>query len=87
VGSTGSINILDDVAGITATFLGQTFSMNKLYSWSDWYKWNCGSNWNFDYIVPNLPDGVYTILFTATDLVGNKIHQQLVSQWITLPLQ
>lgn len=72
IGSTGSYFITEDVASITATFLGQTYLMNKSSSWSDWHAWNSGSNWNMKYIVPKLPDGVYTILFTATDLVGNQ---------------
>ncbi|MEN4017111.1 MAG: Ig-like domain-containing protein [Methanobacterium sp.] len=71
-GSTRSYFKPDDTANITATILGQTFNMKKLHSWSDWWRDDSGSDWNIDYVVPNLPDGVYTIHITATDNVDNQ---------------
>lgn len=70
--STGSYNLPNDTINVTAKILGKTFNMTKLYDWSDWWSWNSGSDWNIDYVVPNLPDGAYTIYITATDSVGNQ---------------
>lgn len=71
-GSTGSYFKPDDTANITATILGRTYNMTKISSWSDWWKGTSGSDWSSDYVVPALSDGIYTIYFTATDLLSNQ---------------
>lgn len=55
----------DDTASVNANLFNKTLNMTKM--WFDGYE----SLWEVDYTVPNLPDGNYTIFFTATDEVGN----------------
>jgi len=70
--TTGSYFVPDDTVKVTATVFGNTFNLNWLYNWSDWYKANSASEWGIGTIVPILYDGIYPTLITATDDAGNQ---------------
>jgi Tol biopolymer transport system component len=55
-----------NVENLTATILGQTYNVTKLDDWG----YSSGNDWSMDYIIPNIPDGTYPIILTATDPVG-----------------
>lgn len=70
--TTGSYFVPDDTVKVTATVFGNTFNLNWFNKWSDWFKWDSGSEWNIETIIPNLPDGIYPVLITATDDADNQ---------------
>lgn len=70
--TSGSYFVPEDTAKVTATIFGNTFNLNWLYKWSEWFKSNSGSEWSIETTVPNLPDGIYPVLITATDDAGNQ---------------
>lgn len=55
----------DYTSNIIVTVLNETFNMTK-----STYE----NLWGVDYIVPSLPDGNYTIFYTATDQIGNQAN-------------
>jgi len=63
--------IPDDTAEVNIVVFGNRYSLSKSATWSDWWRHISGTNWNMRINVPPLSDGIYSVLVTATDEVGN----------------
>ena len=50
-----------DTISVTALINGETFNLNQQ-----------ATGWNLSYLIPNIPDGTYNIILTATDKAGNQ---------------
>nr|WP_319374457.1 Ig-like domain-containing protein [uncultured Methanobacterium sp.] len=70
--TTGSYYVPDDTAQVTVTVFENTFNLDCLSRRSDWFKSNSFSDWSIEIIVPNILDGIYPLVITATDDEGNQ---------------
>lgn len=65
--SSGNWYLPDDTTNVTAQILGKTFNITKQNITGQY-----AGTWILNYQVPHVSDGIYPLLITATDLVGNQ---------------